>query len=72
MIKNAKVYIDNLECPNCAASISKVLEKIDVKDSKILIPLKEVHFSYDESNQQIDEILTKLKKSGFKGNLIND
>ncbi|AKU79913.1 heavy-metal-associated domain-containing protein [Spiroplasma turonicum] len=71
-MKEIKLLINNLDCPNCALSVEKSLKKINIINVKVLIPLKEVHFEYNEANISLETIIKHLKKQGFDCEMIEE
>ncbi|AGR41187.1 cation transporter [Spiroplasma taiwanense] len=72
MNKEIRIYIDALDCASCAVTIDKTMQRLNIQDYNVLIPLKEVQISFDEQIVSEKNILGKLKKAGYKGEIIND
>ncbi|QBQ08189.1 copper chaperone [Spiroplasma gladiatoris] len=72
MEKQIKILVDSLDCASCAITIEKALKNINIISHNVIIPLKEVFINYDTSKTSEEEILNIMKKSGYKGKIIND
>ncbi|MFP4472177.1 MAG: heavy-metal-associated domain-containing protein [Bacteroidales bacterium] len=66
-----KIMIENLKCHGCAKTITNTLSAMEgVENVEVSVDEGSVTFSYNESQQQKDQILHKLAKLGYpeKGN----
>jgi copper chaperone CopZ len=63
---------DSMSCASCSVSLSQGLEKLNVENYDISIPLKQVTVEFDEEKISIDKILATFKAMGFKGDIVDE
>mgnify|MGYP005983581745 CR=1 FL=1 len=71
-MKEYTIYIPSMSCASCSVSLSQGLEKLNVENYDISIPLKQVTVEFDEEKISIDKILATFKAMGFKGDVVDE
>ncbi len=66
MTKNLiELKVDGMDCANCAAGITKFLQRKGLKDVYVNFQTKEVRFKLDESSYTIEKVKEGIHKLGY-------
>ena len=66
-IVKKKLKIEGMHCTSCAMSIDFDLEDLaGVKSAKTSYAKEETEVEFDESKVQLPEIVTQIKKTGYR------
>ena len=69
-MKKISIHIEELKCNSCSASIEKLLNKIKISEFSINLTRKIVSICFDPETMTEEYILKKLKRSGYKGEIL--
>ncbi len=67
MTKNlVELKVDGMDCANCAAGITKFLQRKGLEDVYVNFQTKEVRFKIGDSSQTIEKVKNGIQKLGYK------
>ena len=71
MFVKRKFKIEGMHCTSCAVNIDMDLEDLDgIKDTKTSYAKQESEVEFDEEKLNIEQIITAIKKTGYRAQLI--
>mgnify|MGYP000471041156 CR=1 FL=1 len=66
-MKNTKLYLEDLSCPDCANKIQKVLNKTEgVKNAEVHFTTGKANVEYDEQEISIEEMKDAVSTTGYQ------
>jgi Cu+-exporting ATPase len=66
-MKNTKLYLEDLSCPDCANKIQKVLNKTEgVKNAEVHFSTGKANVEYDEKEVSIEEMQDAVSTTGYQ------
>jgi len=66
-MKNTKLYLEDLSCPDCANKIQKVLNKTEgVKNAEVHFSTGKANVEYDEQEVSIEEMKDAVSTTGYQ------
>ncbi len=66
-MKNTKLYLDDLSCPDCAKKIQKVLNKTEgIKNAEVHFATGKANVEYDENEVSIEDMKDAVSNTGYQ------
>ncbi|HAT03182.1 MAG TPA: heavy metal translocating P-type ATPase [Candidatus Magasanikbacteria bacterium] len=70
--EQANLIVSGMHCASCALIIEKNLKKVaGVKQANVNFNAEKAHVVFDSSKSNVDELLTAVKKAGYRAELAN-
>lgn len=66
-MKNTKLYLEDLSCPDCAKKIQKVLNKTKgVENAEVHFATGKANVEYDENEVSIEKMKDAVSTTGYQ------